>query len=169
MLIAQSLLKQYAEDEKKDFRGFSKDVEKVFMQYDWPGNVRELSNVVRNMVVLNEGRVIDISMLPNLIQSQKSKSSRAWALGNNPPGFGEVAPVPRTEGGLGEIADAVQSDSGNQEILPFWVEERRIIESAIEKCDGNVPRAAVLLELGVSTIYRKKQQWDKAQIARESI
>ncbi|MEP4257746.1 MAG: sigma-54 dependent transcriptional regulator, partial [Rhizobiaceae bacterium] len=169
MLIAQSLLKQYAEDEKKDFRGFSKDVEKVFMQYDWPGNVRELSNVVRNVVVLNEGSVIDMSMLPNLIRSRTSKSSRAWALGNNPPAFGDVAPVPRTEGGLGDVAAAIQSDSGNQEILPFWVEEKRIIESAIEKCDGNVPRAAVFLEIGVSTIYRKKQQWDEVQISREPI
>ncbi|WP_228264018.1 sigma-54-dependent transcriptional regulator [Marinobacter alexandrii] len=169
MLIAQSLLKRYAEDEKKDFRGFSKDVEKVFMQYDWPGNVRELSNVVRNVVVLNEGSVIDMSMLPNLIRSRTSKSSRAWALGNNPPAFGDVAPVPRTEGGLGDVAAAIQSDSGNQEILPFWVEEKRIIESAIEKCDGNVPRAAVFLEIGVSTIYRKKQQWDEVQISREPI
>ncbi|MBL1272352.1 MAG: sigma-54-dependent Fis family transcriptional regulator [Oceanospirillales bacterium] len=169
MLIARSLLKQYAEDEKKDFQGFSKDVEKVFMQYDWPGNVRELSNVVRNVVVLNEGSVIEVSMLSYLIRSQKSKSSRAWAPGNNPPAFGEVAPVPRAEGGLGEVAPAIQSDSGNQEILPFWVEEKRIIESAIEKCDGNVPRAAAFLEIGASTIYRKKQQWDKAQIAREPI
>ena len=164
MLIAQSLLKQHAEDEKKDFRGFSKDVENVFMQYDWPGNVRELSNVIRNVVVLNEGSVVEMSMLPNPIQSQKSKGSRAWAIGNNPPAFGEVATVPRTEGGPGDVAAAIQSDSGNQEILPFWVEEKRIIESAIDKCGGNVARAAAFLKIGVSTIYRKKQQWDRAQI-----
>ncbi|MDH3527208.1 MAG: helix-turn-helix domain-containing protein, partial [Gammaproteobacteria bacterium] len=29
-----------------------------------------------------------------------------------------------------------------------------------EQCDGNIPRAAALLEISPSTIYRKRQQWE---------
>ncbi len=36
-----------------------------------------------------------------------------------------------------------------------------MIERAIEVCDGNVPKAAALLEISASTIYRKRTAWDK--------
>ncbi|MCL1477507.1 MAG: hypothetical protein MH219_08140 [Marinobacter sp.] len=36
-----------------------------------------------------------------------------------------------------------------------------MIERAIALCGGNVPRAAARLEISASTIYRKKQQWEK--------
>jgi two-component system repressor protein LuxO len=37
--------------------------------------------------------------------------------------------------------------------------EKEAIERAIELCDGNIPKAAALLEVSPSTIYRKRQAW----------
>ncbi|MGN5021765.1 helix-turn-helix domain-containing protein [Aeromonas caviae] len=37
--------------------------------------------------------------------------------------------------------------------------EKETIEQAIASCDGNIPKAAALLEISPSTIYRKKQGW----------
>jgi DNA-binding NtrC family response regulator len=37
--------------------------------------------------------------------------------------------------------------------------EREFIEATIEHCDGSVPRAARMLELSPSTIYRKLESW----------
>lgn len=51
------------------------------------------------------------------------------------------------------------------EIVPFRVEERRIIESAIRRFDGNIGKAAEALELSPSTIYRKIQTWQAKQPA----
>lgn len=158
MLIARSLLTQYAQDESRDFQGFNREVEDFFLQYDWPGNVRELSNVVRNMVVLNEGEIVEISMLPNLMRSRPKTAS---VLGHFPSTFEGAARSVQVENGQGGSAAITHSGAGSQDILPLWAEERRIIETAIDKCDGNVPRAAAFLEISASTIYRKKQQWDK--------
>jgi two-component system repressor protein LuxO len=40
--------------------------------------------------------------------------------------------------------------------------EKDTIENAIRACEGNVPKAAALLEISASTIYRKRQAWETA-------
>ena len=47
----------------------------------------------------------------------------------------------------------------NSDIGKELVGYKDIIEKAIEHCDGNIPRAAALLDVSPSTIYRKKQSW----------
>ncbi|MEQ8264068.1 DNA-binding response regulator [Pseudohaliea sp.] len=47
-------------------------------------------------------------------------------------------------------------------VEPLWLVEKRAIQAAIAACDGNVNRAAGLLEVAPSTIYRKLQAWKKA-------
>lgn len=46
-----------------------------------------------------------------------------------------------------------------EKIQPFGVYERKIIEAAISKCEGNIPEAAAQLALSPSTLYRKIQGW----------
>lgn len=46
-------------------------------------------------------------------------------------------------------------------ITPFWEQERDIIESALDACNGNISRAAAVLQISPSTIYRKKQAWEE--------
>ncbi len=38
--------------------------------------------------------------------------------------------------------------------------ERALIEETIEFCDGSLPKAAELLQLAPSTLYRKREAWD---------
>jgi len=51
------------------------------------------------------------------------------------------------------------------QILTLAEVERRAIEHAIAVAGGNIPKAAALLDVSPSTIYRKKQNWDKTQQA----
>jgi DNA-binding NtrC family response regulator len=44
-------------------------------------------------------------------------------------------------------------------IEALWKTEKRTIETAIDFCEGNIPKAAAMLDISPSTIYRKKQSW----------
>ena len=44
-------------------------------------------------------------------------------------------------------------------VEPYWRQERRIIETALAACGGNIAQAAAALELSPSTLYRKRQSW----------
>ncbi len=44
-------------------------------------------------------------------------------------------------------------------IMPLWKTEKSVIEHAIAYCDGNIVKAAAMLDISPSTIYRKRQNW----------
>ncbi len=50
-------------------------------------------------------------------------------------------------------------------IEPLWLVEQKAIQEAIALCDGNVNRAAGLLEVAPSTLYRKMQSWKAKGLA----
>lgn len=145
VLIARHFLKIFAEEENKEFKKFNSEVEKLFLNYGWPGNVRQLENTVRNIVVLHKGDVINMEMLPADITAEIES-------GDIPEM--NTAPVI-------ELSDKneVKKDFSMMDIKPLWIVEKEAIEKAIEVCDGNIPKAAAMLDVSPSTIYRKKQSW----------
>jgi DNA-binding NtrC family response regulator len=145
LLIARKFLADYASEEGKDFHGFSREAEAIIVGYGWPGNVRELQNVVRQVVVLNPGGVVTPGMLPIPLRDTKI----VVQAGDTP------SDSPRAEG---QAAD----QAGDTGIRPLWMVEKDTIENAIRACEGNVPKAAALLEISASTIYRKRQAWETA-------
>ena len=54
-----------------------------------------------------------------------------------------------------EPAEATPDDP----IVPLAVMERRLILAALRQTGQDVPRAAALLEINPSTVYRKLQNW----------
>ena len=66
--IAQHFLEQYAREENKRFAQMAPDVQSALLAHSWPGNVRELQNVMRNIVVLHDGELVTMEMLPPLIK-----------------------------------------------------------------------------------------------------
>lgn len=123
------------------------------MNYDWPGNVRQLQNVIRNVVVLNKGKEVELSMLPPPL-SLDSKSGVNIA--------SNVSISDSTKPTESILPSNRILDSKDQEtIIPLWQSEKQIIENAIELCGGNIPQAAKQLEVSPSTIYRKLQSWNE--------
>jgi DNA-binding NtrC family response regulator len=143
VLIAREFLNLFAREESKRFVRFEPEIEAVLQGYEWPGNVRQLQNVIRNIVVLHDGETVTSSMLPPLL----AVGTRGMAVVS--AAAATVAPLPST---LTAIAA----------IKPLWMIEKEAIEQAIDLCDGNVPRAAVLLGVSPSTLYRKRQAWTEA-------
>ncbi|HUA56336.1 MAG TPA: sigma-54 dependent transcriptional regulator [Candidatus Sulfotelmatobacter sp.] len=145
LLIAQHFLKQYAAEEGKRFERFSPDAEDALRAFAWPGNVRQLQNLVRSVVVLHDGEAIDLDMLPAPLGRAPSPGGEA------PARAGVVARPPASANGSGSAASGA--------VRPLWMIEKEAIENAIEVCGGNIPKAASLLDVAPSTIYRKKLAW----------
>ena len=75
MLIAEQYLMEYATEEGKDFKGFTPEAAYVLSRYQWPGNVRQLQNILRNIVVLQNGELITQDMLPALLSTSGNAPS----------------------------------------------------------------------------------------------
>jgi two-component system repressor protein LuxO len=67
--IADFYLKRYTTEEGRDFERFSPEVSSLFVRYSWPGNIRQLQNIIRNIVVLNNGPEVTLSMVPRPVNS----------------------------------------------------------------------------------------------------
>ncbi|ARU55237.1 response regulator receiver-modulated signal transduction sigma54/Fis family transcriptional regulator [Oleiphilus messinensis] len=146
-LIMDHFLRTYSREEGKLFTEFSVKATEMMMDYDWPGNVRQLQNIVRNIVVLNNAPVVDESIIPPPVRPVSPSPSRAQAKAGAVP----VTPV--------EVPRAEMLSSAVDAIKPLWLIEKETIEKAIALCDGNIPKAAALLEVSASTIYRKREKW----------
>jgi two-component system repressor protein LuxO len=48
-------------------------------------------------------------------------------------------------------------------VQPLWQVEKEMIRKALRLAGDDVPRAALMLEISPSTIYRKLQQWRSAE------
>ncbi|MEL6584503.1 MAG: sigma-54 dependent transcriptional regulator [Pseudomonadota bacterium] len=136
--IAEKVLRDFATEEGREFASLSPTVRDLFRAHAWPGNVRQLLNVMRNVVVLNDGPQVIASMLPPGFSS---------SAGNNPATAAPTAqhtsanPI---DGLIGQsLADV----------------ERRFIEATIAACDGSLPKAARILDVSPSTLYRKRSAW----------
>ncbi|RTR32501.1 sigma-54-dependent transcriptional regulator [Shewanella atlantica] len=170
LLLANKLLKEYNREEGKQFKSFTAEAKRLLQSYDWPGNVRQLQNVIRQVVVLNSSDIVDESMLPSLFNSESGNgqaqlkpvisiesANQSSALNNHEsPSIDEL-------GRSNKLQSASSGADKPEAIIPLWLSEKQTIEAAIEQCDGNVPKAAALLDISASTIYRKRQGWDELQ------
>jgi two-component system response regulator HydG len=56
--LAQHFLETFAENNRKQIKGFTPQAMDGMVRYDWPGNVRELMNAVERSVILCRGEYI---------------------------------------------------------------------------------------------------------------
>ncbi|MBP2294022.1 sigma-54-dependent transcriptional regulator [Azospirillum rugosum] len=146
--IARHFLADYAREEGKGFNRFSAEAEQALRAYHWPGNVRQVQNVVRNIVVLHDGDTVTPAMLPAPLGAPPANGhGAAHAHAHSPPAHSPPAQPPLAQ------------PPSPKAIKPLWEVERDAIEEAVAACDGNIPRAAALLEISASTIYRKRLAW----------
>jgi two-component system repressor protein LuxO len=138
--IAETALLRFAEEEGKEFSGLASSVRRLFLRLPWPGNVRQVLNVIRNVVVLNEGGAVTLDMLPSTLNQQDQITS--------PLSQDTVVQVPQ-----GHDLDALIGK-------PLHEIERIVIEATLKKHSGSIPRTARVLELSPSTLYRKIEGWN---------
>jgi DNA-binding NtrC family response regulator len=150
--IAQASLVAFAAEEGKSFTGFDPETMAILSTRHWPGNVRQLLNVVRNIVVLNDGPLV----MPHMLPAEVSREGATAGAGERVTPLPTASPRPLPPG---EIRKPVELLIGT----PLAEVERELIEATIAHCDGSIPRAAKILALSPSTIYRKLESWTGTQ------
>jgi len=67
-LLTRHFLHYFNQQFRKNIKGISRRVQKIFNLYKWPGNVRELENVLERASMLCLKEFIDIQDLPSYLQ-----------------------------------------------------------------------------------------------------
>ena len=97
----------------------------------------QVADVIRNMVVLNEGSLLTEAMMPKDLKL-----------------FAETSAVPAAnQNASRKVAIAAGP------LKPLWQVEKEAILQALAEVGDDIPRAATLLEVSPSTLYRKLQHW----------
>ncbi|MEZ5779145.1 MAG: sigma-54 dependent transcriptional regulator [Paracoccaceae bacterium] len=135
--IAEAALERYAREEGRAFHALDHDVKTLFKSLSWPGNVRQLLNIIRHIVVLNDGPVVTRAMLPIELHHEAERSGRAPDPMKEPPRV-------TLDGLIGR---------------PMAEIERMVVEETIARHNGSVTKAARVLEVSPSTLYRKLEAW----------
>jgi two-component system, repressor protein LuxO len=171
--IAQHFLKSYVAEESRGFERFSAEAERILLDYAWPGNVRQLQNVVRQIVLLNDGTIVTPDMLPPpLVPPSPGGLARLVDMPPRPSMRPPLADAVRVDAvrvddhrelngnGQGEGKHGVHDDQPAEICYSLAAMERGLIELALVRSGGNIPQAALLLDVSPSTLYRKREQFD---------
>jgi transcriptional regulator of acetoin/glycerol metabolism len=111
------------------------DAFQCLLSYEWPGNIRELRNVIRTSLAICDGGVVRLRDLPSEVRCGAAA------------GMDDAA---RTHAG----EPAAIGDDGKP-LSPIEAAERQALVKAIRTTDGNMARAAELLQVSRSTLYRR--------------
>jgi len=142
-------------------RLFSKDVSEIsraaidlLCAYQWPGNVRELSNAIESAVILSENNRILVSDLPEQIVDGTG-AELLNSQGEPPTNGHEPAQAAH---------HAPQADYGS-EPLGFLLDDviKKTLVRSLEETEGNRRRAADLLGVSRSTLYRMLTRYGIAE------
>ncbi|TYO91258.1 sigma-54-dependent transcriptional regulator [Oceanicella actignis] len=159
--IAQTFLEQFSREEGKRFKRLGEEVRRLFLSHPWPGNVRQLQNAIRHVAVLHDGEEVTPAMLPPEIVSGQAPTpvdgAQGWfpATGRAPGAAAPAAPPAGPEGLRAHARAMVGARLADV--------EREVIEATIEACGGSVPKAARMLDVSASTLYRKREAWARAR------
>ena len=135
--LANMILDRLAAENGKRFEPLSVQSEARLLSYAWPGNVRQLENMLRWIATMLIGSGISTDIIGEAIAQFDSQLEGAFPA--------------RAASGLSEV--------GVEGVRPLWMVEKEAIQHAIDVSDGNINRAAILLEVAPSTVYRKVQAW----------
>jgi DNA-binding NtrC family response regulator len=123
----------------------SSELLEAFQAYHWPGNVRELKHCIDRLTAMNSDGVLQMADLPTALQYAQSAST------------------------LEHLSDALETGApesmeeyrrrGLAPVISISESEQRTITRALAAAEGEKGRAARILGIGRTTLYRKMKQY----------
>ena len=141
-LLVKAFIEKYNRRLGKDLTGASAEAIQALMTYQWPGNIRELENVIERGLLFAESTALTMDDLNEQIKRSPVQ------LGDAPP---LTSAVEITEDvGQRSMKDIVRSATDHL--------ERGLITKALEETNGNVTRAAHLLQISRKGLQNKMKE-----------
>ncbi len=113
--------------------------------YEWPGNVRELKHCIERLIALHSEGALAMADLPSALISYRTVQGLD-RLSN--------AVAPDLGGALPEFSMATKSP-----VISLPDSERQTIARALQATNGERGKAARMLSIGRTTLYRKMKQY----------
>ncbi len=140
--IAETMLKKLSQAERKNFTGLTKEVAGVFEIHEWPGNLSQLENLLHRIIATYDSDFVGLDMLPlGFVSSNAKPTDRLDALGDE-------LTIERNTTAIHQLV-GLQLDEV----------EAKFIEATIQSNGGSIPKAAEVLGVAPSTIYRKRSKY----------
>lgn len=127
--LALYFLKLLGAQMGKKIKGYSTKARSAMHAYDWPGNIRELRNVVERSLILTTGDEIEADVL----------------------GLPSTADVPAEE--------TPPAPAGEIPPMSLSACEKKLILSVLHSVEGNKNRAAEVLQIHRTTLYKKMAEY----------
>lgn len=130
----------------KSVRGFSPDAENVLKAYHWPGNVRELRNIIERMMIMQSvGDIIAPENIPAEIKGIPAQDEFRLLLDH------VLLRLPLEGIDFTDVTEQITNDI-----------KRKILMSAVEKCQGNKSKASKLLGISRYKFIREHNKLAKS-------
>lgn len=136
-LLVEHFLEKFSKRLDKKIGGISDQALAALGDYNWPGNVRELEHIIERACVLCNNTTITTDHLSYELAESVNGKTAGHHMGNGLNGM-EVEPEPLLE-----------SENEHDRIVRLLV-----------KCSGNKAKAARLLGIDRSTLYRKMRLYN---------
>ena len=118
LMIARHFVNIFNKEFRKQISGFTPDAESNLRNYNWPGNVRELRNAIERAMIFVEENIIDA---PDIQLGNLRRNTVS--------------------------ADPLASIQLPPDGVSFEAVERKLLQDALDKSNGNQSQAARLLHL----------------------
>jgi DNA-binding NtrC family response regulator len=118
------------------------DVMRALLSYDWPGNVRELKHCIDRMAALRSEGALQMADLPTALhfcQDSREIQDLSEVLEQRP--FGDFVLPPK------------------RSVISIAESEEYTIKNALRQTNGERAKAAAMLRIGRTTLYRKMKQY----------
>ena len=129
--LVQKFAAEFASENGMPSPGIEPGTMQKLCNAPWHGNIRELRNCIESMVVLSGGKILSDSLLPPEFSTAEAENVSPAVAPDTPISFPESPEL--------DIHDA----------------EIKLIEQALEKCNGNRTQAAAMLGISRRTLQRK--------------
>jgi transcriptional regulator with PAS, ATPase and Fis domain len=128
--LVRHFVAHYAGEYGKNLAGVTPRAQALLARHSWPGNVRELENVIGSACMMADGEFVDVRDLP--------------------PSFQRVVVAAPSVA----VAAATAADGGGLELLSLEQLSQRHARAVVEHFAGNKSKAAEVLGVTRSTLYR---------------